>query len=73
MHILRVRGDEKPRRGSTTGVAGWTVWARSEQTARRASEASQSPSHRHNFEEESERMFRLFFACSPGTTQKNPA
>ncbi|EDR0037311.1 hypothetical protein G3E45_004554 [Salmonella enterica subsp. enterica] len=40
-------GMRTPDRGSTTGAASWTDWARSERAARRASAASQSPPHRH--------------------------
>ncbi|MDJ1559831.1 hypothetical protein E8D71_13005 [Escherichia coli] len=36
-----------PDRGSTTGAASWTDHEHSEWAARRASEASQSPPHRH--------------------------
>jgi hypothetical protein len=32
----------------------------------------ESPSHRHNFEEESERMFRLFFCLFSGNDTKKP-
>ena len=46
-HIAHLRGDEKPRPGSTAGAASWTDRERSEWAARRASEASQSPPHRH--------------------------
>ncbi len=38
-------GMKTPDRGSTTGAASWTDCERSEQAARRASEASQSPPH----------------------------
>ena len=40
-------GMRSPDRGSTTGAASWTDCEHSEQAARRASEASQSPPHRH--------------------------
>ena len=42
-YILRKGGMRTPDRGSTTGAASWTDYERSEQAARRASEASQSP------------------------------
>ncbi len=40
-------GMRSPERGSTTGTASWTDCECSEQAARRASNASQSPPHRH--------------------------
>jgi hypothetical protein len=45
--IPRTGGMRTPDRGSTAGAASWTDRARSKRAARRASEASQSPPHRH--------------------------
>ena len=53
-----------PDRGSTTGAASGTDWARSEQAARRASEASQSPPHRH-IPEKGPYTVRAFFLSAP--------
>ncbi|MDT3411670.1 UNVERIFIED_ORG: hypothetical protein QE398_002039 [Atlantibacter sp. SORGH_AS 304] len=50
-----------PDRGSTTGEARWTDHERSERAARRASEASQSPPHRHYLKKSSHENAGFFF------------
>ncbi|TNS04930.1 hypothetical protein FIC25_18060 [Escherichia coli] len=52
-----------PDRGSTTGAASWTDHEHSEWAARRASEASQSPPHRH-IQINILRHSRRFFKCA---------
>ncbi len=59
-YILRKGGMRTPDRGSTTGAASWTDRERSEQAARRASAASQSPLTAI-FEKELVRKYGLFF------------
>ncbi len=53
-------GMRSPDRGSTTGAASWTDHEHSEWAARRASEASQSPPHRH-IQRRARTKVRFFF------------
>ncbi len=60
-------GMRSPDRGSTTGAASWTDHEHSEWAARRASEASQSPPHRHIQRRARTKVRAFFFAyCTPG-------
>ena len=67
-YIPRTGGMRTPDRGSTTGETRWTDRERSEWAARRASEASQSPPHRHSSKKSSHENAGFFFACisAPG-------
>ena len=58
------RGMRTPDRGSTTGETRWTDHEHSEWAARRASEASQSPPHRHYSKKSSHENAGFFFACT---------
>ena len=64
-------GMRSPDRGSTTGAASWTDCEHSEQAARRASEASQSPPHRHILRR-ARTQVRAFFShiAQPGGDEK---
>ncbi|THE53809.1 hypothetical protein DJ485_09555, partial [Citrobacter freundii] len=64
-------GMRSPDRGSTTGAASWTDCEHSEQAARRASEASQSPPHRHILRR-ARTQVRAFFShiAQPGGYEK---
>ncbi|EEV5533975.1 hypothetical protein D9F91_19805 [Escherichia coli] len=59
-----------PDRGSTTGAASWTDHERSEWAARRASEASQSPPHRH-IQRRARTKVRVFFRILSACTAVN--
>ena len=65
-------GMRSPDRGSTTGAASWTDCEHSEQAARRASEASQSPPHRHILRRARTQVRAFFFACGTRRGDENP-